>query len=379
MRLCGWFARSSYPCKLKKIACALSLAGGGAFFGCDLMKKIKLFFIRNYQRFIRFLISLSVVSAFIIGQAFTSSAVTYIDCVYSQPQLTGKNCYLEIVTSNNWHWLVVVQLDAFSDAVDISDVGFTAFISENYFCVSTTTSIPSSMLLSGFRVDMDSGIMTSFEHVEAGNRNDSMRTWIGSAGTITGIHGYNCNVTSITTATKNNFAVNYGTDISLRSSLNSVSVYVSQLMSYTSSIKTVVNTINTNLVNIFNQNKAFFGSTNMDQILKAIQDNKSSAEKNVYSGATDEQKQAQSNLDAADKKISDDTADARASTINIFKNFSLPGDIMKGLLCVTNIFNSLCSGVPFAPIILNFSLAIGAAAFLLGLTAVFVRFGRSRK
>ena len=117
----------------------------------------------------------------------------------------------------------------------------------------------------------------------------------------------------------------------------------------------------------------------MDQILKAIQDNKSSAEKNVYSGATDEQKQAQTNLDAADKKISDDTADARDSTINIFKNFTLPGDIMKGLLCVTNIFNSLCSGLPFAPIILNFSLAIGAAAFLLGLTAVFVRFGRSRK
>ena len=343
------------------------------------MKKIKLFFVRNYQRFIRFLLSLSAVSAFIIGQAFTSSAVTYIDCVYSQPQLTGKNCYLEIVTSKNWHWLVVVQLDAFSDAADISDVGFHAFISGNYLCVSTTTSIPSSMLLSGFRVDMASGIMTSFEHVEAGNRNDSMRTWIGSAGTITGIHGYNCNVTSITSATKNDFVVSYGADVSFRSYLRSISSYVSSISIDVSSIKTSVNTINTNLVNIFNQDKAFFGSTNMDQILKAIQDNKSSAEKNVYSGATDEQKQAQSNLDAADKKISDDTAEARSSTINIFKNFTLPGDIMKGLLCVTNIFNSLCAGLPFAPIILNFSLAIGAAAFLLGLTAVFVRFGRSRK
>lgn len=343
------------------------------------MKKIKYFFIRQYAKIIRFLITFSSVIALIFAQAFSVGALRYFDCVYSQPQLTGKNCYLEIVTSKNWQWLVCVQLDAFSDASDMSDVGFHAFISENYLCISTTTSIPSSMLLSGFRVDMVSGDMTSFEHVEAGNRNDSMRTWIGSAGTITGIHGYNCNVTSITTATKNDFYVNYGTDASLRSTLNSVSVYVSQLISYTSSIKTVVNTINTNLVNLFNQNKSFFGSTNMDQILQAIKDNKSSAEKNEYSGATADQKKAQSDLDSADKKITEDTAEARSSTINIFKNFTLPGDILKGLLCVTNIFNSLCAGLPFAPIILNFSLAIGAAAFLLGLTAIFVRLGRSRK
>lgn len=343
------------------------------------MKKIKYFFIRQYAKIIRFLISLSAVSALVFGMAFSVSATTYIDCVYSQPQLTGKNCYLEIVTSKNWRWLVCVQLDAFSDATDISDVGFFAFISENYLCVSTTTSIPSSMLLSGFRVDMVSGDMTAFEHVEAGNRNDSMRTWIGSAGTITGIHGYNCNVTSITTATKNDFVVNYGSDVSFRSYLRSISSYISSISMDVASIKTAVNTINTNLVNIFNQDKSFFGSTNMDQILKAIQDNKSSAEKEQYSVATDEQKKAQSDLDASDKKITEDTAEARASTINIFKNFTLPGDIMKGLLCVTNIFNSLCAGIPFAPIILNFSLAIGAAAFLLGLTAVFVRFGRSRK
>ena len=328
------------------------------------MKKIKLFFVRNYQRFIRFLISLSAVSALIIGQAFTSSAVTYIDCVYAQPQLTGKNCYLEIVTSKNWRWLVCVQLDAFSDASDMSDVGFTAFISENYLCVSTTTSIPSSMLLSGFRVDMVSGDMTAFEHVEAGNRNDSMKTWIGSAGTITGIHGYNCTVTSISTATKNDFVVSYGADVSFRSYLRSISSYVSSISIDVSSIKTAVNTINTNLVNIFNQDKAFFGSTNMDQILKAIQDNKSSAEKNVYSGATDDQKKAQSDLDAADKKITEDTAEARASTINIFKSFSIVGDIAKGMLAVTNLFNVFTGDLVFAPALLNFSLAIGAGAFL---------------
>ena len=196
------------------------------------MKKIKYFFIRQYAKIIRFLITFSSVVVLIFAQAFTSSAVTYIDCVYSQPQLTGKNCYLEIVTSKNWHWLVVVQLDAFSDATNISDVGFNAFISGDYLCIGTTAHIPTSMLLSGFRVDMDSGIMTAFEHAEAGNPSDVVRTWMGSAGSITGIHGYNCDVYDSTisaTATKNSFVVNYGSDVSFRSYLRSISSYISSI------------------------------------------------------------------------------------------------------------------------------------------------------
>lgn len=340
------------------------------------MKKIKYFFIRQYVKIIRFLIAFSSVIALIFAQTFSASATTYIDCVYAPPTLTGNNCYAEIVTSNNWHWLVYVEVTSLNSPSVVGDVSFRAFIGDtNYLRISAdVSSVPSAYIMHGYYVDMASGNMVMFE-----TYNDTtVQTWIKSAGTITGFHGYNCRV-GIPSATKNDFVVNYGTDISLRSSLNSIAVYVSQTNINVSSIKSVLNSINTNIVNLFNQNRSFFGTTNMDQILKAIQDNKSSAEKNVYSGATDEQKNAQSDLDASDKKITEDTAEARSSTINIFKNFTLPGDIMKGLLCVTNIFNSLCAGIPFAPIILNFSLAIGAAAFLLGLTAVFVRFGRFRK
>ena len=338
------------------------------------MKKIKLFFVRNYQRFIRFLISFSAVFALIIGQAFSAGAVSYYDCVYAQPQLTGNNCYLEVVFSSGWKWLIVVQLEPYSDAATVSDVGFLASVDSDYnhLVISPSVSIPSSMGLYGFRVDMSSGVATALTHIELGNPSDGVYAWIGKAGTVTGIHGYNCSVTTITTTTDNSFSIRYGSDASFNNLLSSISSSASAGVGKLSDISST-------LANLFNQNKAFFGSTNMDQILKAIQDNKSSAEKNQYSGATTEQKKAQSDLDTSEKKISDDTAEARASTINIFKNFTLPGDIMKGLLCVTNIFNSLCAGVPFAPIVLNFSLAIGAAAFLLGLTAVFVRFGRSRK
>lgn len=334
------------------------------------MKKIKYFFIRQYSKIIRFLITFSSVIALIFAQAFSAGALRYIDCVYSQPQLTGKNCYLEIFTSKNWQWLVCVQLDAFSDASDMSDVGFTAFISENYLCVSTTTSIPSSMLLSGFRVDMVSGDMTAFEHVEAGNRNDSMKTWIGSAGTITGIHGYNCNVTSITTATKNDFVVNYGTDMSLRSTLNSVSVYVSQLISYTSSIKTVVNTINTNLVNLFNQNKSFFGSTNMDQILQAIKDNKSSAENNEY---TSPDTSNASQYESAESELMDTTASGRSSAVDTMKGIGgiLDNHVGKSLLATSKLMSEFL-GIDWLGDIVHFALVCGLFAFVLGISVMII-------
>lgn len=334
------------------------------------MKKIKYFFIRQYAKIIRFLITFSSVIALIFAQAFSAGALRYINCVYSQPQLTGKNCYLEIVTSKNWQWLVCVQLDAFSDATNISDIGFHASIVDNYLLVSTDISIPSSMLLSGFRIDMVSGDMTAFEHVEAGNRNDSMRTWIGSAGTITGIHGYNCNVTYITTATQNDFVVNYGTDMSLHSTLNSVSVYVSQLVSYTSSIKTVVNTINTNLVNLFNQNKSFFGSTNMDQILQAIKDNKSSAENNEY---TSPDTSNASQYESAESELMDTTASGRSSAVDTMKGIGgiLDNHVGKSLLATSKLMSEFL-GIDWLGDIVHFALVCGLFAFVLGISVMII-------
>ncbi len=336
------------------------------------LKKLKLFFIRNYWRFIRFLISLSAVSALVFSQAFSASAIEYYDCVYAKPQLTGMNCYLEIVFSSTWKWLVVAQLDAYSDATYISDIGFQAYVSGENLCIKPTTSIPPSFQLSAFRVDMSSGVMTAFSHTEVDSSRDVLQTWIGKAGTIVGIHGYNCDVTSISTATKNNFSIRYGSDTFFSAYLGYINQYLSSIDSSNKNIKSVLDTINVSLVNIFNQNKAFFGSTNMDMILKAIQDNKSSAEKKQYSGATSEQKQAQSDLASSEKKISDETAEARSTTINIFKNFSIVGDISKGLLCVTNLFNDLCLHFSPSAGLLNFSLALGIGAFLLGVSAYVV-------
>ena len=334
------------------------------------MKKIKYFFLRQYSKIIRFLITFSSVIALIFAQTFSVSAVTYIDCVYAPPTLTGNNCYAEIVTSNNWRWLVYVEVTSLNSPSVVGEVSFRAFIGDsNYLRISAdVSSVPSAYIMHGYYVDMVSGNMVMFE-----TYNDTtVQTWIKSAGTITGFHGYNCRV-GIPSATQNDFVVNYGNDIALRNALLSIQSYIPSISQSAYSAKNSLLDIKKNIVDMFNAQKAFFGSTNMDQILKAIQDNKSSAEKEQYSGASAEHKQAQSDLDSAENKINSDTAEARSSTINIFKSFTIVGDIAKGMLAVTNLFNVFTGDLIFAPALLNFSLAIGAGAFLLGLSAIILK------
>lgn len=330
------------------------------------MNRIKLFFIRNYQRFIRFLISFSVISVFIFGvfSASAASAPTVYSASISQPQLSGNDCYLEVVTANGWKLVVYVTLASSPSSNNVSNVAFSADVSDNNLHIVPLSALPSDRLLYGYMYDVSFGTVNQLAHVETGNPADSLFLWLGNSGAITGIHGYNCDVTSISTS-DSNFVFSYGVDTSFIHFLSAIS---SSLNSGVGKL----NEISSALVNIYNQNKAFFGSVNMQQILKAIQDNKSSAEKNDYSGATTEQKKAQSDLDTSEKKIYDDTAEARNTTINIFKNFSVVGDISKGLLSVTALFNDLCLRFSPAAGLLNFSLALGIGAFLLGVSAYVV-------
>ena len=338
------------------------------------MKKIKYFFIRQYSKIIRFLISLSAVSALVVAMSFSASAAETYYFSFSQPQVTDTSCYFEIVRSDGYCCVVY---------------GFAGSTPREFIAT-----------LSNGRIYFDAeGIDESYkgfyilDRWTGGTllpRNNGLYYLDLSGFGVGAIYAHNayCNGFSAPTVDR---VFLYGQDlqvndnftvvISLLNQLKSSGATAAQIQQVITSIGNLDNHTNGNLKLILEaiKNQTTTQNAKLDEILQAIKDNKSSAEKEQYSGATDEQKKAQSDLDAADKKITEDTAEARASTINLFKNFTLPGDIMKGLLCVTNIFNSLCAGLPFAPIVLNFSLAVGAAAFLLGLTAVFVRFGRSRK
>lgn len=331
------------------------------------MDKIKFFFIRNYRRFIRFLISLSSVSALVVGMAFSASAQTVYQASISQPQLTGNDCYLEIVTANDWHLVIYVsRVDTFSssEGSNNGDSSFYAQVNGNYLEISPNSYLSSDVGFTscwGYFYDLK---WNSVSNMDKDSNSRTLKLGLYNSGAIKKIHAYNCDASSIT-GTSNDFVFSYGMDTTFNNLLTSIK-------NTCHSTNVNVQDISKKLADLFNINKSFFSSVNMQQILKAIQDNKSSAENNEYSGATTEQKKAQSDLDTSEKKISDDTAEARSTTINIFKNFSVVGDISKGLLSVTALFNDLC--IRFSPSagLLNFSLALGIGAFLLGVSAYVV-------
>ena len=316
------------------------------------MKKIKLFLIRNYQRIIRFLISFSVIgclSCFVL----TTSAGTVVDHRFycSKPDITNNSCLIELVRADGKAFCIYVCAYK-NDGSTVGDIAFYASVVDGQLQIRPSSALLDS--ISAYGVYWDNyGKMDTCTNVSL----KGASLWLGGSSVVTGIHGYNVDVSTVSVADSTvGFVFDYGTDSFVIDKLNKINDYL-----YSSDAR--LSDINSKL----------------DRIIAAIEANKSSAEKNEYSGATTEQKQAQSDLDSAEASINADTASARASTVDVLKNFTLPGDIMKGLLSVTNLFNSLCANIPFAPIVLNFSLAIGTAAFLLGLTAVIVKFGRSRK
>ena len=317
------------------------------------MKKIKLFLIRNYQRIIRFLISFSVIgclSCFVL----TTSAGTVVDHRFycSKPDITNNSCLIELVRSDGKAFCIYVCAYK-NDGSTIGDIAFYASVVDGQLQIRPSSALLDS--ISAYGVYWDNyGKMDTCTNVSI----NGASLWLGGSSVVTGIHGYNVDVSTVSVADSTvGFVFDYGTDSFVIDKLNKINDYL-----YSSDAR--LSDINSKL----------------DRIIAAIEANKSSAEKNEYSGATTEQKQAQSDLNSAEASINADTASARASTVDVLKNFTLPGDIMKGLLSVTNLFNSLCANIPFAPIVLNFSLAIGAAAFLLGLSAWAIgKFGGSRK
>lgn len=290
------------------------------------MKKIKLFLIRNYQRIIRFLISFSAIGC-ILAASFSASATAVYNFPFSRPEVNDYSCYIEILKTDG---------DAFgffcSYSYDSNDnilPYFTAYIDGENFWIECSVSSTSQNNMHGLTLT-SSG---SFDIIA--NERSRCGVWLGSGISVSGIHCYNVSYNSTISAHNNDFTFVYG------------------------------NEVNTN--------------EKLDKIISAIEANKSSAEKSDYNGVSASQKTAQADLDKAEASINADTATARTDTINLFKTFSIVGDIAKGMLAVTNIFNILTDDLVFAPALLNFALAVGAGAFLLGLSAIILKVVRSKE
>lgn len=310
------------------------------------MKKIKLFLIRNYQRIIRFLISFSVIGC-LLGAVLTASAGSVVDHRFycSKPDITNNSCLIELVRADGKAFCIYVCAYK-NDGSSIGDVAFYASVVDGQLQIRPSSALLDS--ISAYGVYWDNyGKMDTCTNVSI----KGASLWLGGSSVVTGIHGYNVDVSTVPVADSTvGFVFDYGTDTFVIDKLNKINDYL-----YSSDAR--LSDINSKL----------------DRIIAAIEANKSSAEKSDYNGVSADQKTAQSDLDKAEASINADTATARTDTINLFKTFSIVGDIAKGMLAVTNIFNILTGDLVFAPALLNFALAVGAAAFLLGLSAIILK------
>lgn len=294
------------------------------------MIKIKLFFIRNYQRIIRFLISFSVIGCLATAFFSASAASVSYSFPFSQPVVNESSCFVEIVNDQGFPFIVYVKVAYSAQTPQPTAVKFRAGVDGESFYISYTSNYYSGSSDIGDITVTGYSLYSNGSYAQLAYEPNVARAaiWLGSGRSIRGIHGYNCDFTGVSSS-NSDFTFVYGND----------------------------NTLN----------------DKMDKIIAAIESNKSSAEKSDYNGVSADQKTAQADLDKAEASINADTATARTDTINLFKTFSIVGDIAKGMLAVTNIFNILTDYLVFAPALLNFALAVGAAAFLLGLSAIILK------
>lgn len=139
-----------------------------------------------------------------------ASAISTIYCVTSQPQLTGNNGYVEVISSNNWRWLLYFGVNSLTGSPDIKNFTFRCYSDSQYIYIDSEREVPGTYSLSGYYIDMVSGKAVTLEpYLKKGTQSYGLRVWAKSFGSVTGIHGYNCDVTYFSNAHAD-FVVNYG-------------------------------------------------------------------------------------------------------------------------------------------------------------------------
>ncbi len=170
-----------------------------------------------------------------------ASAISTIYCVTAQPQLTGNNCYIEVISSNNWRWLLYAGVNSLTGTPDIKNFTFRCYADSQYIYIDSEREVPGTYSFSGYYIDMVSGKAVSLEpYLKTGSQSYGLRIWAKSFGSVTGIHGYNCDVTAFSNAHAD-FVVNYGSREITYEQLNQI---IAALNNSSASTETAVDNAN---------------------------------------------------------------------------------------------------------------------------------------
>lgn len=328
------------------------------------MKKIKYFFIRQYAKIIRFLISLSVISVFIFGSFSVSAAESYY-FYFSQPQVTDTSCYFEIVRSDGYCCVVY---------------GFAGSTPQDFVATLSNGRI----YFEAVGVDGEYQSFYLLDRWTGGTllpRNNGLYYFDLAGFGVGAIYAHNAYYKGFSSPTIDRVFL-YGQDlqvndnftavISLLNQLKSSGATAAQLQQVITSIGNLDNHTNGNLKLILEaiKNQTTTQNAKLDEILQAIRDNKSSAENNEY---TSPDTSNASQYESAESQLMDTTASGRSSAVDTMKGIGgiLDNHVGKSLLATSKLMSEFL-GIGWLGDIVRFALVCGLFAFVLGISVMII-------
>lgn len=315
------------------------------------MKKIKSFFLRNYQCLIRFFILFSAVAC-VAFSGLTASATEVYNFVFSKPEITSNSCVVEIVTANGWKMCIYVSAYSGLTSTGGFSTTFKADVLNNelrIYSVKSTTENSAGNSVPIFNRGYYMECNWNTTGTLAFDGQSPARLSLANSGSVTAIHGYNCDVSSV--SNNGDFVFSYGSD----------PVFQNQL-----------NAINSTIESFKGQNQE-----QLNQILQAIIDNKSSAEKNEY--ATPDTSNT-TQYEQQESAVLDSTAAGRTSAVDTMSGLGglLDNHIGKSLLAMSKLLSEFID-LDWINDIVHFSLVVGLFTFVLGISSIVIMKGLSMR
>ena len=353
------------------------------------MNKFKLFFLRNKEKLFRFLtVFMSCIVLSFSAFPFTSFAnpparVYYTS--FAQPQVTSNSGYIEFITSNNWAITLTFVASNFFDNNSISPK-FNARIIDGWllvYCVKPYEQ--SNIIVNGCYLDINFNTYGALESYEEINMQDGLivHYWLGNAGSITGAHGFNCDVSML--SSNGDFTFVYGSDTVINEKLNIIN---NTLSSIDNNVDFTVQRLNTLISTVMQSNakldqiqgiiqsEGVLTRDKLDIIINYLQSAENGA---YYNPSNDGTAGAVTNQQQKDEQVFAGTETGRVEASNSITGLSglltTTGAVFKGSTAITKVFNLFAQSAYMAPI-LQISLVLGISSFVLG--SAFIVIGKIR-
>lgn len=150
----------------------------------------------------------------------TASAGTVVDHTFycSKPQISDKSGFIELVRADGKAFCIYVSAYSQSSEGTLDRLSFSANVLNGQLRIynSNNGTSTSDLILWGVYWD-------NYGRMESLGTGSAVTIWLGGSSVVTGIHGYNVNVSSVPVVdSTSGFVFNYGTDVFVVNKLNSI-------------------------------------------------------------------------------------------------------------------------------------------------------------